>query len=155
MRDWIHNMYSLEMVYTTFNLERRNTQHILMRDGPQIIPVVRVESGYDTGHWFLFPLLLRHYSTPFTKERRSQQHLLIKQCFHSIYSWEMEYIIFTNESWSSQLFSQEIWSQQHFVRTDGFHSIHSQEMASKAVTHERWNPQHLLTTYGVYKIYTR
>ena len=59
----------------------------------------------------------------------------------------MEYIIFTNESWSSQLFSQEIWSHQHFVRTDGFRSIHSQEMASKAVTHERWNPQHLLTTY--------
>ena len=41
------------------------------------------------------------------------------------------------------------------ISTDGFHSIHSQEMASKAVTHERWNPQHVLTTYGVYKIYTR
>ena len=28
-------------------------------------------------------------------------------------------------------------------------------MEFKAVAHERWIPQHLITTYGIYRIYTR
>ena len=39
--------------------------------------------------------------------------------------------------------------------TDGVHNITTQEMEFKAVIHERWSPKHLITIYGVYRIYTR
>ena len=33
IRNGVHTRHTLDILYTTFNLERRSTQHLLMRDG--------------------------------------------------------------------------------------------------------------------------
>ena len=126
MRDGINNIYSLEMVYTAFNLQRWNTQHILMEDGVHSIPF---SPGWG---WLRNRSLI--FVSPSSSSLRSPQHWLSRYGIHNIFSWEMEYTVYTHER----------WLDQQFVMTDAVQIVYSQEMGSTAFINDIWSTHYLL-----------
>ena len=61
--DGVHSIDTQDMDSTAFSEERWSSQHLHMRDAIVALlsfPAVRGEAGNDTGHCFLFPILLLH-----------------------------------------------------------------------------------------------
>ena len=69
----------------------------------------------------------------FTHERRSTQHILMRDGVHSIYSLEMESTV-TDNIWSPKQIFVERWTPQNILMRDRVHIIYVREVASTAFT---------------------